>query len=254
MSDIIKSIAQGVLTITINRAEKRNSITAEMYATFEAALSEAENDREVRVVLITGSEKVFSAGNDLGDFIHNPPASLDSPTWKFVRRLAAFPKPVIAAVCGAAIGIGMTMLLHCDLVFAGENAKFSVPFVDLGLCPEAASSLLLPLRVGHQRASWALLSCEAFDAETAREMGLVNRVLPVEHVFDFANQEAARLVAKPIESLVETKRLMKAMYGDQISARVDEEAVTFAKMLAGDAAKEAIASFQEKRKPDFSRF
>ncbi|WP_207004980.1 enoyl-CoA hydratase [Trinickia mobilis] len=254
MSDILTKTASGILTITINRPEKKNSITASMYEMLAQVLRDAAGDAQVRTVVVSGSEQIFSAGNDLGDFVKNPPNTQEAPVWQFLRALSAFPKPVVAAVCGAAVGIGTTMLLHCDLVFAGENARFSLPFVNLGLCPEAASSLLLPKLAGYQRAARALLTGDAFDANTALQMGLVNQVLPVEETFAFAQQEAVKLAAKPLGAIVETKRLLKA--GDRAATqdRINEEAAVFGKMVTDGAAQEAIAAFAEKRKPDFSRF
>jgi enoyl-CoA hydratase/carnithine racemase len=254
VTDVLTKAASGVLTITINRPEKKNSITASMYATLAQLLRDAAGDTRVRTVVLSGSEKVFSAGNDLGDFVKNPPDTQDAPVWQFVRALNTFPKPVVAAVCGAAVGIGTTMLLHCDLVFAGDNAMFSLPFVNLGLSPEAASSYLLPRLTGYQRAARALLTGDAFGADTALQMGLVNQVLPVEKTFAFAQQEATKLAAKPLSSLVETKRLMKAAESAATDVRINEEAAVFGKMVTSGAAQEAIAAFIEKRRPDFSRF
>ena len=176
--DILVHTEAGVTTITFNRVDKKNSITTTMYAAMADALAAAEQDASVRVVVFQGDVAIFSAGNDIGDFLQQPPATQDSPVFRFLHRLAAFPKPVIASVCGPAVGIGTTMLFHCDLVYAGDNAAFSMPFVNLGLCPEAASSLLVPQMLGYHRAAEALLLGEPFFAEAALEVGLVNRVLP----------------------------------------------------------------------------
>jgi enoyl-CoA hydratase/carnithine racemase len=254
MNEILTTKESGVLTIRFNRPDKKNSVTAAMYEVLARTLAEASADQAVRVVVFAGNEQIFCAGNDLGDFVKNPPDASDAPVWQFLRILSAFPKPVIAAVCGAAVGIGTTMLLHCDLVFAGDNAMFSLPFVNLGLCPEAASSLLLPKLTGYQRAARALLTGDAFDANTALQMGLVNQVLPVDETFAFAQREAAKLVAKPLGAIVETKRLMKADERAATEDRMNEEAAVFGKMVTAGAAQEAIAAFAEKRKPDFSRF
>lgn len=165
--DILVHTEAGVTTITFNRVDKKNSITTRMYAAMADALAAAEADASVRAVVFQGDVAVFSAGNDIGDFLQQPPATQDSPVFRFLRGLAAFPKPVIAAVCGPAVGIGTTMLFHCDLVYAGDNAAFSMPFVNLGLCPEAASSLLVPQMMGYHRAAEALLLGEPFMAEAA---------------------------------------------------------------------------------------
>lgn len=254
MSDIFTTQEAGVLTIAFNREAKKNAITATMYDALSEVLVSAAADREVRVVLIRGSEQVFSAGNDLGDFIAHPPATEDAPVWRFLRTLSAFPKPIVAAVCGVAVGVGTTLLLHCDLVYAGTNARFSVPFVSLGLCPEAASSLLLPKLFGHQGAAEALLTGEPFDAEFALQSKLVNRVLPPEAVLDFALSQARKIAQQPSSAVMETKRLLKLADAGDVLARINEEAKRFAQMLDAEAAREAIAAFTEKRKPDFSRF
>ncbi|MBA3597896.1 MAG: enoyl-CoA hydratase [Methylibium sp.] len=253
MSDILAHVEAGVLTLTFNRLDKKNSITAAMYSALGDALATAKDDDEVRAVVFQGHELIFSAGNDLGDFISNPPAGPDSPVWRFLHGISSFPKPVVAAVCGAAVGIGTTLLLHCDLVYAGDNAKFSLPFVNLGLCPEAASSLLLPRLIGHPRAAEALLLGEPFGAEQALEWGLVNRILPPGEVNGFAQAQARKLADKPRASLVETKRFMKAGQAEAVSARMAEEGALFARLLGEPAAREAFTAFMAKRKPDFSK-
>ena len=172
--------------------------------------------------------------------------------FRFLRAIASFPKPIVAAVCGPAVGIGTTLLFHCDLVYAGDNAAFSMPFVNLGLCPEAASSLLVPQMLGYHRAAEALLMGEPFMAEAALEVGLANRVVPPTEANGIAQAQARKLAAKPLASLIETKRLLKKGQMEQVLARIDEEAVSFGKMLGEPAAKEAFSAFMEKRKPDFS--
>ena len=229
-------------------------MTAAMYEVLVRTLNEAANDAQIRVVVLTGNEQSFSAGNDLGDFVRNPPNTVDAPIWNFLRALSVFPKPVIAAVCGAAVGIGTTMLLHCDLVFVGDNAKFSLPFASLGVCPEGASTLLLPKLFGYQRAARALLMGESLDAQFALQMGLANQILPVAETLAFAQSEAAKLVAKPLSSVVVTKRLMKMSERAAIEAQMSEETAVFGRMVTAGAAKEAIAAFSEKRKPDFNQF
>ena len=209
MSDILVHTEAGVTTITLNRVDKKNSITSAMYSTMADALAQAQADAAVRVVLLQGDVTIFSAGNDIGDFLNKPPAGEQSPVFRFLHGIAAFPKPIVAAVCGPAVGIGTTMLLHCDLVYAGDNAAFSLPFVNLGLCPEAGSSYLLPRLMGHQRASEALLLGDPFTAETALEVGLINRIVPPAEVHALAHRQAQRLAAKPLASLIASKRLMK---------------------------------------------
>ena len=253
MQEILTHTADGVTTLTINRVDKKNSFTTVMYGAMADALAQAQDDDAARAVVIQGDVTVFSAGNDIGDFLKNPPATQDSPVFRFLRGIATFPKPVIAAVCGPAVGIGTTMLFHCDLVYAGDNAAFSMPFVNLGLCPEAASSLLVPQLMGYHRAAEALLLGEPFMAEAAMEVGLVNRIVPPTEANGMAQAQARKLAAKPLSSLVETKRLMKKGQQSLVLAQMAEEGQSFGRMLGEPAAKEAFTAFMEKRKPDFSK-
>jgi enoyl-CoA hydratase/carnithine racemase len=252
MSDILTHTDAGVMTITFNRLDKKNSITSSMYATMADSVAQAAADPAVRVVVFQGHESIFSAGNDIVDFLNQPPSTQESPVFRFLRGIATFEKPLLAAVAGPAVGIGTTMLFHCDLVYAGDNAAFSMPFVNLGLCPEAASSFLAPRMFGYHRAAEALLMGEPFFAEAAQEVGLVNRVVPPTEVNGYAQAQARKLAGKPLSSLIETKRLMK---GDTqaVLQKMDEEGKSFGRMLREPAAKEAFGAFMEKRKPDFSK-
>ena len=254
MSEVLTAVDAGVLTITINREDKKNALTNDMYTALADALEAARDDNDVRAVVIQGSQRVFSAGNDLGDFQSTPAdAGLSRPVFRFLHALAVFPKPLIAAVCGPAVGIGTTMLLHCDLVYVGTNAKLSLPFVNLGLCPEAASSLLLPKIAGHARAAELLMLGEPFSPQLAYDAGLVNAVLEPEEVLAKAQQTAVKLAAKPQKSLRVTKELLRPeALRKQILERIDDEAQTFSAMLHEPAAREAFAAFMEKRRPDFS--
>ena len=252
MSDILAHTEDGICTITFNRVGKKNSFTAAMYSHMDQLLQQADADAATRVVLFQGDVTVFSAGNDIADFLSNPPTTEQAPVFQFLRTLVTFRKPLVAAVCGPAVGIGTTMLLHCDLVYAGDNAAFAVPFINLGVCPEAGSSLLLPQMLGYHRAAEALLLGEPFMAEAALEVGLVNRVVPPTECNAIARSQAKKLAAKPLSSLMETKRLMKAGQSEQLLARIAEEAQSFGRMLQEAAAKEAFSAFLEKRKPDFS--
>jgi len=252
MSDILVHAEDGVMTLTLNRLARKNSLTADMYAALAEAITQARDDASVRVVLLQGHETVFCAGNDIGDFLNKPASGDDAPVFRFLRGIAGFPKPLLASVCGPAVGIGTTMLFHCDLVYAGDNAAFSMPFVNLGLCPEAAASLLVPQMLGYHRAAEALMLGEPFMAEAAQEVGLVNRVLPPTEANGYASAQARKLAAKPITSLVETKRLMKGAQQQAVLQRMDEEAEIFGRMLTAPAAKEAFTAFMEKRRPDFS--
>ena len=251
MSDILTHIDHGIATITLNRVDKKNAFTAAMYADMARFMEQVAQEDGVRVLVFQGHPTVFSAGNDIADFLHHPPSTPEAPVFRFLEQISTFPKPVVAAVAGPAVGIGTTMLLHCDLVYAGDNAAFSMPFVNLGLCPEAACSLLAPLRMGHARASEALLLGEPFLADAALEMGVVNRIVAPVEVNAYAQAQAARLAAKPLSSLIETKRLLKADLQPAIAARMAEEATVFARMLREPAAREAFAAFMGKRPPQF---
>ena len=241
--DILVHTEAGVTTLTLNRVDKKNSLTSAMYSALADALEQAQADSAVRTVLLQGDVAVFSAGNDIADFLAHPPTDQSSPVYRFLRTLAAFPKPLVAAVCGPAVGIGTTMLLHCDLVYAGDNAAFSLPFVNLGLCPEAASSLLVPRLLGYHRAAEALLLGEPFMAEAALEVGLVNRVVPPTECNAIAQAQARKLAAKPLASLLATKRLMKQGLVEPVLQRLGEEGAIFARMLTEPAAREAFTAF-----------
>jgi enoyl-CoA hydratase/carnithine racemase len=253
MSDILVHTEAGVCTITLNRPARKNSITAAMYQALADALAAARDDAAVRVAVIQGHEAIFSAGNDIADFLDAPPTAADAPVFRFLHGLAEFPKPLIAAVCGPAVGIGTTLLFHCDLVYAGDNAAFSMPFVNLGLCPEAASSLLVPQMFGYHRAAEALLLGEPFMAEAALEVGLVNRVVPPSEANAVAQAQARKLAAKPLSALVATKQLMKQGQQALVNRQIKDEAALFGRMLGEPAAREAFGAFMDKRKPDFSR-
>ena len=253
MTDILTHAEAGVLTVTINRLDKKNSLTSAMYGAMADALQAAADDASLRVVLLQGHETIFSAGNDIGDFLNQPPSTPESPVFRFLHGIAQFPKPLVAAVCGPAVGVGTTMLFHCDLVYAGDNAAFSMPFVNLGLCPEAASSLLVPQMMGYHRAAEALLLGEPFMAEAALEVGLVNRVVPPTEANAVAQAQARKLAAKPLSSLMETKRLMKKGQTAQVLQQMGEEGASFGRLLREPAAREAFTAFMEKRRPDFSK-
>jgi enoyl-CoA hydratase/carnithine racemase len=252
-NDILIHTEAAVTTITINRVVKKNSITAAMYGALADALDSASRDADVRVVVIQGHETIFSAGNDISDFLSVPPDHADAPVFRFIRGISTFAKPIVASVCGPAVGIGTTLLLHCDLIYAGDNAAFSMPFVNLGLCPEAGSSLLVPKLMGHRRAAEALLLGEPFMAEAALEMGLINRIVPPSEANALAQRQAQKLASKPLSALLETKRLMKQGNAALVAARIEEECASFGRMLSEPAAREAFAAFIEKRRPDFSQ-
>lgn len=227
-----------------------------MYAALADGLEQAAGDAAIRVVVIQGDITVFTAGNDIVDFQKASEqagqALGERPVGRFLHAIATFPKPLVAAVCGPAVGVGVTLLLHCDLVYCGDNAVFALPFVNLGVVPEAGSSLLLPQMLGYRRAAQLLLTGDAFTAEMALEFGLINAIVPPGECNGHARQQALRLAAKPASSLLETKRLMKATQQDNLLARIAEEGRVFQRMLREPAAREAFAAFVEKRKPDFS--
>jgi len=253
MTDLLIDTSAGVMTITLNRVSKKNALTQAMYAAMADALQQAQADAQVRALVFQGHETIFSAGNDIGDFLHAQAATQDSPAFRFLRAISTFSKPIVAAVCGPAVGIGTTMLFHCDLVYAGDNAAFSMPFVNLGLCPEAASSYLAPQLMGYGRAAEALLLGEPFLAESALEMGLISRIVPPSEANALAQRQARKLAAKPLSALIETKRLMKKGQASMVAERMVEEGASFGRLLREPAAREAFTAFMEKRQPDFSK-
>ena len=243
--------AEHVTTIRLDRPDKKNAITIEMYAALGAALEAAAGDAAVRAVVLAGSRDCFTAGNDLGDFMAHPSMDADHHVVKFLRALVRFPKPIVAAVNGVAIGIGTTMLLHCDLVLAANSARFQLPFVKLGLSPEGGSSLLLPRLAGFQRASELLIWGEPFDAATAYRLGLANDV--------YSEAELGRQVAARIEKLLElppqavmaAKELLRRPQREEIERTMIHESVVFGQRLGSAEATEAFTAFFEKRKPRF---
>ncbi len=247
-------VTQRIAQITFARPAKKNAFTNEMYEQFAAALAEAEQDPDVRVIVLTGTGNAFTAGNDLSDFMHNPPSSGDSPVWRVIRGLAFAEKPVVAAVEGVAVGIGTTMLMHCDLVYAAKNARFVLPFVDLALTPEAGSSLLLPQLAGLQKASEIFLLENKFDVAKAESIGLVTVVsAPGEALLD-ARNAANKLTAKPPAAVRAAKRLLREPIRRQLESVLQDEGATFVTCLGSPEANEAFSAFFEKRLPDFSPF
>jgi enoyl-CoA hydratase/carnithine racemase len=251
MSDHITVGRRGaVLTIRITRPETKNALTLAMYTAMSEALDTAAADAGVRVVQIAGSGGAFTSGNDLRDFASAPAANMDAPAFQFIRRIAVFPKPLVAAVSGVAVGIGTTMLLHCDLVVAEPQARFSLPFINLGLVPEAASSLLLPRMLGHARAAELLMLGDMFDAATAERLGIINKVSAAGASDADADSWADALAAKPPSALRLTKALMKRETA-AVLAQLEAEAVDFAAQLRGPEFGEAVAAFMAKRPPRF---
>jgi enoyl-CoA hydratase/carnithine racemase len=244
----------GVATIEIARPEKKNALTAAMYQSMADALRAAADDNAVRAVLITGQPGVFTSGNDLEDFMQRPPQGADSPVLQFMRALIALDKPVVAAVTGAAIGIGTTMLLHCDFVYVSDEARLATPFASLGLVPEFASSLWFPALMGPRRAAEKLLLGDPFTAETAVDCGLANAVLPAGEVVNHARRVAERFNALPPGAVQQTKQLMRRATREATLQAMDAESEIFGKRLRSPEAAEAFQAFFQKRKPDFSKF
>ena len=255
MSDTVRiRQADGVFHIEMARPEKKNALTAVMYRIMADALASAEADPSVRVILISGAGGNFTAGNDLADFLDKPPMDESAPVYRFIEGFAKLQKPFVAAVEGVAVGVGTTMLLHCDLAYAGSGARFALPFANLGLTPEAASSLLLPLCIGHARAAEMLMLGEVFSAQLALEFGIVNAVLPDAQVLDHALERCRKLTTQPAASLRLTKQLMKRAQRAAILETMSFEADIFKQRLVSPEAKEAFSAFFEKRKPDFAKF
>ncbi len=246
--EIVASREGGVLEIALDRPQKKNAITAGMYADLARTLREAEADENVRVVLFRGNGDSFCAGNDLEDFAANPPASVDAPVFRFLETASQATKPFVAAVHGSAVGIGTTLLLHCELVYAADDARFSLPFTRLGLVPEFASSYLLPLFAGYHRAAELLLLGEPFDARVAHEAGFVTRVVPKERVVETAREAARKLAALPPKSVQRTKILMRGPHAAAVELQRKAEAEWFRPMLGEPAARAALEAFLARRK------
>ena len=253
-TEILAERRDSLLILTLHRPDRKNALTLSMYEALVEELQAARTDPAVRVVVLRGSHGVFTSGNDLMDFMQNPPSGAESPVFRFLLTLVDYEKPIIAAVEGFAVGIGTTLLLHCDLVYAAENAQFRLPFVNLALVPEAGSSFILPRMMGHAKAAELLLLGDKFDAATAATLGIVNSVVPTATVYEYAEAKARALASKAPEALRLSKRLMKQYDREQLKQIMAEEAVLFASRLGSPETNEAIQAFFEKREPDFSRF
>lgn len=235
----------GVLAITFTRSGKKNALTGDMYEGLTAAMQEADRDEAIRVILLSGEGGNFSAGSDIGEFLSRVNRTEEFPALRFIRQLALCETPIVAAVDGNAVGVGTTMLLHCDLIYATPEARFHTPFINLALVPEAASSMLIPARVGHAKAAELLLLGESFDAQAAAAMGLVNAVIERERLLDHAREKAMQLAAKPYHALRATRRLMR---GDPkvLLERIDMEAKVFDTALRSDEARQVFMAFLAK--------
>jgi enoyl-CoA hydratase/carnithine racemase len=251
---VVVEVKDRIARLELSRPEKRNALTGEMYRALADALQGADADPQVRAVLLHGRPDCFCSGNDMRDFLERDPHDADPPAFRFLTRIAGTRKPIVAAVGGPAVGIGTTMLLHCDLVYAAPGARFQLPFAALGLVPEAASSLLLPAIAGQLRAAELMLLAQPFDAEKALGAGIVTEVVPEAALLSHATAAAARLASLPPGSVRLTKELLKRATAQAVAERMEEERRLFIDRLASEEAKEAITAFLEKRAPDFSRF
>jgi enoyl-CoA hydratase/carnithine racemase len=249
MHEAIQTSTQNaVLRIRLTRPEKKNALSIDMYRRLVDAFAVAEKDDSIRVIQIGGAADCFTSGHDLHDFLGSPPTDESSPVMQFLRSISSAEKPIVAAVAGPAVGVGTTLLLHCDLVYAARSARFQLPFVELGLIPEAASSLLLPRLAGHHRAAELLLLGRPFDAEAAREIGLVNAVVADDELDAVALESARQIAARVPQAVRLTKRLLKQAHLDAVAGRMTEEAELFVKRLRTREAREAMQAFFERGK------
>ena len=253
MEEIITEQSGSILRVQLNCPAKRNAMTSSMYAFLADVFNEAAKDERTRVVLWHGAGESFCAGNDIEDFLRNPPGPGDSAQARLMTALLEFDKPLIAAVQGAAIGGGTTMLLHCDFVYAGESARFQMPFINLAVLPEFGSSFLVPARIGHIRAAELILLGLPFDAKRAADLELVTQVVSDQDLLATASETARKLAAKPAGALQASKRLMKQSFREQIKAAMKVENEMFSAQVRSADAKEALRAFLEKRPPDFTR-
>lgn len=254
MEHIVTSLENTILRIRINRPEKKNALTTAMYTAMSDALDQATADDAIRVVFFEGTDGCFTSGNDILDFMQSPPTDENSPVMRFLTTLVGFTKPIVAAVTGPAVGIGTTMLFHCDLAYAGSKAVFRMPFVNLGLCPEAGSSYLLPQLIGHTRAAELLLLGEKFGADKAVCYGICNEEFADEELIERALQKAAQLAAQPPAAVRLSKSLMRQPYRETLMAVMAREGAEFVQRLQSPEAIEAFTAFMEGRKPNFSQF
>src|SRR5882672_4553284 len=253
MDDIVTEEVGSILRVQLNRPTKRNAMTSAMYVALARIFNQAANDENMQVVLWHGAGDSFCAGNDIEDFLKNPPGPGESPQAGLMNALLDFDKPLVAAVHGAAIGGGTTMLTHCDFVYAGESAKFQMPFINLAVVPEFGSSWSVPASIGHIRAAELILLGLPFDAKRAADLGLITQVVPDQDLLATATETARKLAAKPTGALQASKRLMKRPFREQIKAAMTAENEEFSEQVRSEDAKEALTAFLEKRAPHFGR-
>ncbi len=248
---VVNDLSKHVRHVVINRTEAKNALTAQMYLSLSDVLIEADNAPDIRAVVISGNDKVFCAGNDLNDFLERPPLDSSAPPFTFLMALNNFSKPLIAATAGPAVGIGTTMLLHCDHVISADNTLFKMPFVSLGLTPEGGSSLLLPYLIGQRLASELLMLGKSFDAQYAHNIGLINQVCEPQEVIALAIDKANQYAAQAPEAVQQAKALLKAPFKEHIEQIIKSEGEIFAQRVKSAECKEAISAFFEKRAPNF---
>src|SRR4030088_469595 len=253
MNEIVTERAGSILRVELNRPAKRNAMTSAMYLALADIFNGAARDDDIRVVLWHGAGDSFCAGNDIEDFLKNPPGPGESPQARLMDALLNFDKPLVAAVHGAAIGGGTTMLTHCDFIYAGESAKFQMPFINLAVVPEFGSSCSVPARIGHIRAAELVLLGLPFDAQRSAALGFVTQVISDKDVLARATETPRKLAAKPARALQASKRLMKQPFREQIKAAMKAENEEVSAQNRSADAKEALTAFLEKRKPDFTR-
>ena len=255
MEQIQTQVENGIFHLVINRPEKKNALTSAMYDALVAGMQRAESDDSIRAVILRGNGDSFTAGNDIEDFVQKPwKGQSVPPAEQFIRAVAFARKPVIAAAHGLAVGIGTTILLHCDLVYAAEETKFMMPFVNLGIIPEAGSTLLLPSLIGQRRAAELFLLAEPFSAQRASELGIVNRVVPGDQLLSAAVTAAQKLAEKPASAIRLAKQMMKEHLRVDLDRVIREEVLAIAGQLESPETHEALSAFLQKRKPDFSQF
>ncbi|MFZ0707782.1 MAG: enoyl-CoA hydratase [Candidatus Korobacteraceae bacterium] len=255
MDNIQTDSQNGVLHLILNRPEKKNALTSAMYTSLVEALKQADSDDSIRVIVLRGNGDSFTAGNDIEDFVQKPwKGQSVPPAEQFIRAVAFARKPVIAATHGLAVGIGTTILLHCDLVYAAEETRFMMPFINLAIIPEAGSTLLLPSMIGHQRAAELFLLAEPFSAQRAYELGIVNRVVPAGELLSVVDAAARTLAEKPAAAIRIAKQMMRQHLRADLDRVIREEVLAIAGQLESPETGEALSAFLQKRKPDFSRF
>lgn len=251
---VVSQLQDRILTLSLNRPERKNALSLAMYSALAELISAADSDAQIRVIVLTGTDEFFTSGNDLMDFMNEPHIHDNHPVVRFINALRHCSKPVVAIVRGHAIGIGTTLLLHCDLAYVAEDARMQLPFVNLGLCPEYASSYLVPRVLGQQQAAELFLLGEAFSGAEAANLGLVTKALPSNTLTEYASAKIQRLAQQPPAAVRRTKALLRAATQSSIDQSLQAEYAGFAEGLASEECKESVTAFFEKRAPDFSRF